>query len=91
MVDPVIVVSTSIIKSLIDGDIIKLVLEFVQSPSEVNVIVVAKSSTSTNVPNSRFSLLAVDGVTLPISAVIFKLSPMSSPTDVNVICTIIFF
>jgi hypothetical protein len=70
------------------------VIEFVQVPVDVTVTWVAKSSTLTTFPgDSNCVLVAVDGVTLPTSAVRLKFGPKSAPKptpNVNVILLAIF-
>ena len=55
--------------------------ELVQVPVDVIVNCVAVSDTDTDLPTSNSDLVAVDGPTLPTSAVRLKLGPKSAPSD----------
>ena len=60
--------------------------ELIQSPTDVMVTSVAKSSTVTTYPPNNAVLSAVDGVTEPVFAVRLKLGPKLTPNPLpNVI------
>ena len=70
------------------------VIAFVQAPVDVTVTWLAELSTSTVLPASNSALVAVDGLTLPTSAVKLKFGPKLAPNpapNVNVIFIAIFY
>jgi hypothetical protein len=89
----VVVGATVVVVVVVGVQGIVCVIEFVQIPVEVTVTCVAKSSTLTLFPANNSVLVAVEGVTLPMSAVRLKLGPRLAPDPVgrvNVILLAIF-
>jgi len=73
--------------------VIGIVIELVQTPVDVTVTDVAALSTTTTILANNSALVAVLGVTVPVSAVRSKLGPKSDPNpafNVNVISIFIF-